>query len=52
MFHALRGEFDQAAEWAERAIEERHPNLVTMLAPLLRPSPQWSASAKLMNLPA
>ncbi len=51
MFHALRGEFDQATEWAERAIEERHPRLIPMLGPLLRPTPQWFALAKLMKLP-
>jgi len=51
LFHALCREFDQAAEWTERAIEERFPLLVAMLAPLLRPSSQWSALARMMNLP-
>jgi len=51
VFHALRGEFDQAACWAEKAVEERYPLLVATLGPLLRPSPQWPALAKLMNLP-
>jgi tetratricopeptide (TPR) repeat protein len=51
VFHASCGEFDRAAEWAERAIEERYPPLVAILGPLLRPSPAWPALAKLMNLP-
>ena len=35
LFHAMRGEFDRAVEWAERAVEERHPLLVRTLRPLL-----------------
>jgi tetratricopeptide (TPR) repeat protein len=52
VFHAMRGEFDQAAEWAERAIEERYPEFVKILGPLLKPTPCWPALEKLMNLPA
>ena len=51
VFHALCGEFDRAAEWTGRAIEERYPPLVATLGPLLRSSPGWPALAKLMNLP-
>jgi hypothetical protein len=51
VFHALCGEFDRAAHWAERAIDERFPPLVAILRPLLHPSPRWDALAKLMNLP-
>ena len=51
VFHALCGEFDRAADWAEHAIEERYPRLVPILGPLLRSSPRWPALAKLMNLP-
>ena len=51
VFHALCGEFDRAAEWAEQAIEERYPPLVAILGPLLRSTPRWPALAKLMNLP-
>jgi TolB-like protein/Flp pilus assembly protein TadD len=40
LFHALCGEFDQAARWAEKAIEERYPLLVAILGPFRRPSPQ------------
>jgi len=51
VFHAMCGEFDRAAEWAEHAIEGRYPPLVAILGPLLRSSPKWPALAKLMNLP-
>jgi TolB-like protein len=51
VFHALCGDFDRAADWAEHAIHERYPRLVPILAPLLRSSPRWPALAKLMNLP-
>jgi tetratricopeptide (TPR) repeat protein len=51
VFHAMRGEFDQAGEWGEQAIAERHPEFVKILGPLLRPTPCWPALAKLMNLP-
>ncbi len=52
VFHALSGDLDRAAEWAEKAIEERYPPLVAILGPLLRGSPRWPALASLMNLPA
>jgi len=51
VFHAMGGEFDRAAEWTEKAIEERYPPLVSAVGPLLRHSPRWAALAKLMNLP-
>lgn len=51
IFHAMCGEFDQAAECAAQAIEERYPPLVKILRPLLRSSPKWPALARLMNLP-
>jgi tetratricopeptide (TPR) repeat protein len=51
IYHAMCGEFDQAAEWTKQAIEERYPPLVKILGPLLRSSPRWPALAKLMNLP-
>jgi Flp pilus assembly protein TadD len=51
VFHALCGNLDRAAEWAQRAIDERYPPLVAILGPLLRSSPQWPALATLMNLP-
>ena len=52
VFHAMCGEFERAAEWAERAIEERYPPLLRSLGPLLRSTRVWPALAKLMRLPA
>ena len=51
VFHALCGEIDQAAQWAERAIEQRDMPLIQNLGWLLRPTNHWPALAKLMNLP-
>ena len=39
VFHALCGEFDRAAEWAEHAIEERYPPLVAILGRSSDPVP-------------
>ena len=52
IFHAMRGDSEQAAEWAARGIAQRFLPLVYMVAPLLRPQRQWAALARLMNLPA
>ena len=52
IFHAMNGNFDQAAEWAARGIEQRFLPLIYMVAPLLRPKRQWPALARLMNLPS
>jgi Flp pilus assembly protein TadD len=51
VFHALCGDLDQAAEWAERAIEQRDMPLVQNLGPFLRPTPWWPVLARRMNLP-
>lgn len=51
VFHAMGGEFDRAAEYAEHAIEERYPLLIRVLRPLMQSSPRWPALAKMMNLP-
>jgi eukaryotic-like serine/threonine-protein kinase len=51
VFHAMRGEFDRAAEWAERAIDLRYPLLIALLRPLLGSTPVWPALARMMNLP-
>ena len=52
LYHALSGEFEEAAQWTERAIDERYTLLVAKIGTLFRPRPQWAALAKLMNLPA
>ena len=51
VFHAMCGEFDQAAEWTERAIDVRYPSLVQLLRPLLESTHVWPRVAKAMNLP-
>ena len=51
VFHAMRGEFDRAAEWAARAIDLRYPLLVALFRPLLGSTPVWPALARMMNLP-
>ena len=52
IFHAMKGDFERAAEWAARGIAQRFLPQVYMVAPLLRPQRQWPALARLMNLPA
>jgi serine/threonine-protein kinase len=52
IFHAMRGDFEQSAEWAARGIAQRFLPLVYMVAPLLRSQPQWPGLARLLNLPA
>jgi TolB-like protein/Tfp pilus assembly protein PilF len=51
IFHAMLGQFRQAAEYAERAIDERYTLLIATIRPLLQSTPQWPALAKQMNLP-
>jgi TolB-like protein/predicted Ser/Thr protein kinase len=51
MFHLLCGEIDQAADWFEKAIEQRDPAMPG-LGYRFRSSPRWPALAKLMNLPS
>jgi serine/threonine protein kinase/Tfp pilus assembly protein PilF len=55
IYHAYCGEVDLAADWAEKAIEERRPGVALWLqgaiAEPLRASPRWPKLAALMNLP-
>ena len=51
IFHAMRGDAEQAAAWAARGIAQRFLPLVYMVAPLLKSQPQWPALARLLNLP-
>ncbi len=51
VFHALCGDLGQAAQWAERAIEQRDMPLVHNLGPFLCSTPWWPALARRMNLP-
>ncbi|HEY7191332.1 MAG TPA: hypothetical protein VH436_32490, partial [Vicinamibacterales bacterium] len=54
-FHVLRSEIDLAADWYERAIEQRELfALICAPSQIMRPlreSPRWSRLARLMNLP-
>jgi serine/threonine protein kinase/tetratricopeptide (TPR) repeat protein len=51
IFHALCGDLERAAQWAELAIEQREMPFVQNLGPFLQPTPWWPALAKRMNLP-
>jgi eukaryotic-like serine/threonine-protein kinase len=54
-YHLLIGNIAEAADWAEKAIEERNPGIVYyVLSPMAKPlrdSPHWPTLAKMMNLP-
>ncbi len=57
IFYLLCGEVEKAAEWTEKALEQRHPMVAMLLLtppwkPLLRSSARWPKLAKIMNLPA
>jgi hypothetical protein len=56
LFHLLQAETDAAADWAEKAIAQRDPYFVVLMATLvgaaLRVSPRWTQIAGAMNLPA
>jgi serine/threonine-protein kinase len=50
-FYLVCGEIDRAADWLEKAIEQRHPNAAANASMYLRSSSRWPELAKLMNLP-
>jgi serine/threonine-protein kinase len=54
-FHLIAGEVEKAADWCERAIEQRDGSLAVDTAypvyKLLRQSPRWPKLARMMNLP-
>ncbi len=55
IFYCYCGELDAAMEWAEKAIEDRHPEVLHVLQSVvgepLRTSPHWPKLAARMNLP-
>jgi hypothetical protein len=55
VFHILCGAVEKAADWTEKAIEQRDPLMMLFLrypiAKALRSSARWPALAKMMNLP-
>jgi len=50
IFHLCCGEIEQAADWAEKSVEQRDSFSPGLLA-ACRSSPRWPALAKMMNLP-
>ncbi len=54
-YHLICSEIEQAADWAEKAMDQREPWVIFLLmlphAKALRQSPHWPALAKMMNLP-
>jgi hypothetical protein len=50
IYHVVYLETDQAAEWFEKAIQQREFG-VTILVQFVRKSSRWPALAKMMNLP-
>jgi hypothetical protein len=56
LYHTLCGDFAAAADWYERAVEQRDPfALVFAAAPLtreLRQTPRWPRIAAMMCLPS
>jgi TolB-like protein/Tfp pilus assembly protein PilF len=56
IFHTCCGQIDLAADWFEKAIEQRDPHAPTALQSAIgepvRLSPRWPKLAALMNLPA
>jgi serine/threonine-protein kinase len=54
-FHLYSGDIEQAADWTEKAIDDRFPGLAIILRSLpakeLRASARWPKLARMMNLP-
>ena len=54
-YHLICSEIEQAADWAEKAMDQREPWVIFLLmlphAKPLRQSSRWPALAKMMNLP-
>jgi hypothetical protein len=55
LFHRFCSNMEAAADWYEKAIEQRHPAAAwwsrSALFKPLRESPRWPKLAKMMNLP-
>jgi hypothetical protein len=55
LYHRLCSNIDAAADWYEKAIEQRHPAAAiwarSAFSKPLRESPRWPKLAKMMNLP-
>jgi Tfp pilus assembly protein PilF len=51
IFYLVCGEIERAADWIEKAIEQRHPLAAVYASVYFRSSSRWPALVKLMNLP-
>ena len=55
IYYLLSGEIDTAADWVEKAIEERHHSILFYLRFVvcqpLRASDRWPKIARMVNLP-
>lgn len=57
LYFLYKGKINEAADWLEKAIEQRHPMILFALKAMgpihdrLRESPRWPTLAKMMNLP-
>jgi tetratricopeptide (TPR) repeat protein len=49
-FFLLCGDIDRAADWLEKAIEQRQPNALITASMLFRSTSRWPGLARLMNL--
>jgi tetratricopeptide (TPR) repeat protein len=56
LFHIVRGEFEEAKTWLEKAIDQRDPTVAPLmrgeLAARFRSSPYWRNLARKLNIPA
>jgi tetratricopeptide (TPR) repeat protein len=50
-FYFLCGDIDRAADWLEKAIEQRHPKATYTASIYFRSTSRWSGLARLLNLP-
>ena len=56
LYYLIGADYERAADWVEKAIDQREPSLLVLLggpvAKPLRVSARWPALAKRMNLPS
>ena len=56
LYYLIGADYERAADWVEKAIDQREPSLLGPLggpvAKPLRVSARWPALAKRMNLPS
>jgi serine/threonine-protein kinase len=56
LFHIVRGEFEEAKTWLDKAVDQRDPTIIPLMrgefAVSFRSSPQWRNLARKLNVPA